>query len=610
MTTVIAGVVDAAILAGLGLLVCAALRRRPAALRHMVLAASLAAAATAPVLELMLPDWELPVLSASSPQVTGSTLAFSTVTNSADAGIETELQRESAVTWTSAFVAIWAIGFVVVGGGLLAGFARLVALTRRCRRVSSGAWPQRADALSKQHALRRAVVVLESPGRALLVTWGLWRPRVIVPAGARSWAAERIEVVLAHEVAHIARRDWAIQMAAETLRAVHWFNPLVWIACRRLRDESEQACDDTVLRRGIDATDYASHLLAVARQVLTADRGWASAPAVANASTLERRIAAMLNDARDREPLTRSARIAALLAMLAVAITVSSVTLTERVAAATIAPAVLPDVALVATEQGPAQTASPVAVRPVRRAVAPHPAAPSPAAAAAPQQPATFLAVVRDQQGGVMPGVAVTLTDTATATAYSTVSDTNGAFLFRNLPPSSYQLRAALPGFTTLTNAVTLAAGENQQSSLTMRVGQLAETITVTCPVAAALGPRSGAAVVAFDGRRPATQLFAQQGLPVRVGGQIAAPTHVRRVPPRCPGNLPANGYVVLLEGSIGLDGLVTDLKVLRPFASAELDALAQPALDAVRQWEYTPARLNNVPTAVVVTVTVVYTRQ
>ena len=110
------------------------------------------------------------------------------------------------------------------------------------------------------------------------------------------------------KLAHIARRDWALQIAAETVRAVYWFNPLIWIACRRLRDESEQACDDTVLRRGIDAADYASHLLAVARQVLTADRGWASAPAVANASTLERRIAAMLNASRNREPLTRPAR--------------------------------------------------------------------------------------------------------------------------------------------------------------------------------------------------------------------------------------------------------------------------------------------------------------
>ena len=89
MTTVIAGVVDATIVTALGLLVCAALRRRPAALRHMILVASLAAAAIAPVLEIMLPNWELPVLS-SSAQITDSGPALSSVAGSAGAAADTE----------------------------------------------------------------------------------------------------------------------------------------------------------------------------------------------------------------------------------------------------------------------------------------------------------------------------------------------------------------------------------------------------------------------------------------------------------------------------------------------------------------------------------------
>jgi beta-lactamase regulating signal transducer with metallopeptidase domain len=606
VTTVIAGVVDATIITALGLLVCAALRRKPAALRHMILAASLAAAATAPVLEIMLPNWELPVLS-SSAQVTEAGSAFSDVDAQARAAVATEIQQAPALSWTAAFVAMWAIGFTVVMGGLLAGLARLVALTRRCRRVASGAWRERADVLSTQHALTRAVVVFESPDRALLLTWGLWRPRIIVPAGVRSWAAERIEVVLAHEMAHVARRDWAVQIAAETVRAIYWFNPLIWIACRRLRDESEQACDDTVLRHGIDAADYASHLLAVARQVLTADRGWASAPAVANGSTLERRIAAMLNASRNREPLTRPARVGALLAMLAVTIPLTSVTLTERVAAATIAPAVPHDVALVAPEPAPsAQTPPPVAARSV-----PLAATPRPAAAPAQQPTATFSGVVSDATGAVMPGVAVTLTDTASEMAYSTVSDSSGAFVLRNLPPSRYQLKASLPGFTTLTADVLLGIGAELETKLAMRVGQLSETVSVTCPAGpAALAPRAAATVMAFDGRRPATQLFAQQVVPIRVGGQIAVPRPIRKVQPGCPGNLPANGYVVILEGTMGVDGLIKDIRVLRPNPFDPLDAIAQSALDVVRQWEYTPARLNNVPIPVIVTVTVSYARQ
>ena len=120
----------------------------------------------------------------------------------------------------------------------------------------------------------------------------------------------------------------------------------------------------------------------------------------------------------------------------------------------------------------------------------------------------------------------------------------------------------------------------------------------------------SGATALAFDSRRAATQLFAQQAVPVRVGGQIAAPRQIKKVPPGCPGSLPANGYVVILEGTIGVDGLVKDIKVLRPKPGDQLDALAQPAMDAVRQWEYTPTRLNNVPVPVIVTVIVSYARQ
>ena len=147
----------------------------------------------------------------SSAQVTGSGPEFSSVASPAEIAADTEIQQAPALSWTAALVAIWAIGFIVVMGGLLAGLARLVALTRRCRRVTSGAWRERARCCRSSMRCR-AALWSRDPDRAPLLTWGLWRPRVIVPAGARSWAAERIDAVLAHEVAHIARRDWALQM--------------------------------------------------------------------------------------------------------------------------------------------------------------------------------------------------------------------------------------------------------------------------------------------------------------------------------------------------------------------------------------------------------------
>jgi beta-lactamase regulating signal transducer with metallopeptidase domain len=63
-----------------------------------------------------------------------------------------------------------------------------------------------------------------------------------------------------HEVAHIERCDWLVQVLAEAARTVYWFNPLFWLLCRRLRAESEHACDDVVLNAGINANDYAAAL--------------------------------------------------------------------------------------------------------------------------------------------------------------------------------------------------------------------------------------------------------------------------------------------------------------------------------------------------------------
>src|SRR5688500_15540781 len=153
------------------------------------------------------------------------------------------------------------------------------------------------------------------------------------------------------------------------------------------------------------------------------------------------------------------------MAMLAVTIPVASATLTEDVVALTIVPPVRQDIALVAPQSVTVAAPPVVAARPVRRAQAPP-------AAAAPAQPApaTFSGQVRDAQGGVMPGVLITMTDTVSGMSLSTPTDNNGRFIFKSLPPATYQFRASLPGFTTQTNAVTLRSGEEVQRNPVMTI--------------------------------------------------------------------------------------------------------------------------------------------
>jgi len=94
---------------------------------------------------------------------------------------------------------------------------------------------------------------------------------------------------------------------------------------------------------------------------------------------------------------------------------------------------------------------------------------------------------------------------------------------------------------------------------------------------------------------------------PVRVGGQIKAPTKIKDVKPLYPAiaQQARVGGVVTIEATIGSDGKVTDAKVVR-----SIPMLDQAALDAVRQWEYTPTLLNGVPVPILTTVNINFTRQ
>jgi hypothetical protein len=292
-----------------------------------------------------------------------------------------------------------------------------------------------------------------------------------------------------------------------------------------------------------------------------------------------------------------------------VATPVVAVTLTEPVQSMMVAPGISRDVALVAPASAPAPVAPVASVRLPRLAV---PAA-SPAAAAAPpavQAAASVSGLLRDASGAVLPGVQLTLTNTAAGTSYPGMTDGTGGFAFRNVPAARYELTARLPGFRSITDVVTLNGGDDRQLSLTMQVGGLVETVTVTCGTPAAALPRGVVTpFLAIDRRRVTTRLFAlpqAAQLPVRVGGQISAPRQVAHANPTCPGVPPGDGHVVILEATIGVDGTVRDIVSLRPrTADAQSAPFVDAAIDAVRQWQYTPTRLNNVPIPVIMTVTV-----
>jgi hypothetical protein len=153
------------------------------------------------------------------------------------------------------------------------------------------------------------------------MTWGTLAPKVLLPAEAGAWSAERRRLVLLHELAHVARRDSFSRSAASLACALYWFHPGVWLAARQLRLEQEYAADDRVLNAGAAAQSYARSLLDLARRVGERNRP-DHAAAMAGMCQLERRVVSITADARRERPgpffLSASAAIAALV-MLGVA---------------------------------------------------------------------------------------------------------------------------------------------------------------------------------------------------------------------------------------------------------------------------------------------------
>jgi ankyrin repeat protein len=207
---------------------------------------------------------------------------------------------------------------------LVTGLARLSRVASASAPMPNGQWTRLAALISTEYGLKRFVQLLESRNSSILVTWGLVHPKVVMPAGSSKWPEDRARIVLCHELAHIRRGDWIVQMIAQTLRILYWFNPLVWVACRRLRLESECACDDTVLSSEIEGHEYAAHLLDLARVLNRPDRAWSAALTMARPSTIERRFSAMLNPTLNRYPVSRLALFATVFIGLCVTVFLSA----------------------------------------------------------------------------------------------------------------------------------------------------------------------------------------------------------------------------------------------------------------------------------------------
>jgi beta-lactamase regulating signal transducer with metallopeptidase domain len=310
-----------AVLAG-AWLIAMLLRGRSAAVRHLVWTAASAAVLVLPFLSVSLPAWRVPVsnaLNAPVFQVNAFARAFP---ESPSARVGSTAARSQPVPapeidWLTIALTIWA-------AGAAAAIARMLAAWIAMERLRWSAQPffdrSLCVALAKTLRVRRPVDVLETDQGSMPMTFGILRSAILMPADASQWSEERTRVVLLHELAHVRRGDVATHLLARLALIAYWWNPLAWVAWREFVKERERAADDLVLNAGTTASDYARHLLDVARGMQLAPiTGWA-AVAMVRRSQLETRLRAILDSGVNRTAVGRaSALVTALLAVALIA---------------------------------------------------------------------------------------------------------------------------------------------------------------------------------------------------------------------------------------------------------------------------------------------------
>lgn len=232
--------------------------------------------------------------------------------------------RDSAAApnFPAILFALWFFGAALGLGGIVLGMWRLRQVLLCSEQLVNPLATRTLDDLRAAFGIRRDVRLLAGGERCMPMVWGLRRPCILLPSEAAEWPAERMRIVLAHELAHVKRWDALTQIVATATCAVYWFHPLVWLARHRLRTECEHASDDLVLATGARPSDYAEELLAISIG-RTQMAGALTAIGMARSGRLQSRLESILDGDRNHRPLTRRATLIAGILLIALCVPVS-----------------------------------------------------------------------------------------------------------------------------------------------------------------------------------------------------------------------------------------------------------------------------------------------
>ena len=197
--------------------------------------------------------------------------------------------RAPRVSWLLVTLALYELGVVVMLVRFFVGWWGAARIAASADSLAS------SERLAIAH--RRNVAVRESRAITVPVTVGVIRCTVLLPSGWSDWSHEKLRAVLAHEIAHVKRRDPLVVFTAQLNCCLFWFHPLSWFLERTLAATAEQAADEEAMAMLGDRTAYAGILLEMARAV--APRGGRVARlgvGIDGSGLLKHRIACALSD--------------------------------------------------------------------------------------------------------------------------------------------------------------------------------------------------------------------------------------------------------------------------------------------------------------------------
>jgi beta-lactamase regulating signal transducer with metallopeptidase domain len=228
----------------------ALLRRARPATRYVVLCAAMGAMLLAPAVTFF-------VIRAQPAAAPVPALAAEIAPPSPPAAGVPAASSAAGPSWLEWVVRVWLSGVAILGLRALGGWVWVQRL-RACSTTPAAESVQRAASyLRERLGVRRVVRILRTAAADVPATFGWLRPVVLLPVSAlTALTPEQVELLIAHELAHVRRHDYLVNLAQTVVETVLFYHPAIWWVSGRIRDEREHCCDDLAVAACGDVARY------------------------------------------------------------------------------------------------------------------------------------------------------------------------------------------------------------------------------------------------------------------------------------------------------------------------------------------------------------------